>query len=320
MKTINHSELKESLKEFDLFICCSSFEERGLKVAKHFEADKIQNILICHYKKNYPEANSNLEELKGHFNNKAKVIEIYRNRPLSNYDKLFQSVLDCNFSNALLDISTFTRENFLMILKLFQQIPFKTKKLTLCYNPSKNYSSNSSKNIEKLWLSKGVRNIRAVLGYSGDFYPIKKLLLIVLVGFEVERAQIIIDNFEPSVLLLGKAPKEKSYNSELAIINELKFNKLKSLNPDSRLFEFSCIEFQPTIEALSSIIEQNSNNYNIVISPLNNKISTLAVAATVNKYPEVQICYASTNVYNINAYSSSSDDIYLIDAHELEKV
>jgi hypothetical protein len=315
MEKINLSSVDKSLVDYDLFICSSSFENRCLEIANKVNSKQFKKVIVCHFKDNYKEAENNLFQIKRLFNN-LSVIELLKNQPLSNYDRLFDEINNPEYLNVLLDISTFTRENFLMILQLFRQEPFKDKKLTLCYNPSDKYSSVSD-DIDKLWLSKGVQNIRAVLGYSGDFSPIKKLMLVVLVGFEAERAQIVINNFEPALLYLGKAPESESKNTEIAEINEYNFKKLMNLNPDAKQFKFSCIDFQPTIKALSEIIEQHKNEYNIVISPMCNKISTLAVASTVFKYPEIQICYASTNLYNIDAYSTSSDSIYLIEFDEL---
>jgi hypothetical protein len=316
MKTIKHSEIKKSIQGFDLFICNSSFENRCLEVAKNIVVEQFKNVVICHIEDNYIEADKNLIELKKIFN-QENVITITKNSPLANYDKLYDYFISCDFSNVLFDISTFTRENFLMILQLFKQEPFKDKTLTLCYNPSDKYSSVPDNDMDKLWLSKGVQNIRAVLGYSGDFSPIKKLMLIVLVGFEAERVQIVIDNFEPALLYIGKVSKSGSKSKEISTINEHNFNKLVNQNPYAKKFEFSCMEFQPTIEALMDIIKQYKEKYNIVISPMCNKLSTLAVASVVFKYPEVQICYASTNLYNIEAYSTPSNYIYLVESNEL---
>lgn len=316
MKKINLSDINKSLLEFDLFICDSSFESRCLEIASKINAEQFKNVIICHFEDNYVEAENNLEKLKTIFKNNTVVI-LSKNDPLSNYDKIFDEIIDCDFKNVLFDISTFTRENFLIVLQLFRQQPFQDKNLTLCYNPSDKYSSVTEGKLSDLWLSKGVQNIRSVLGYSGDFSPIKDLMLIVLVGFEEERAQIIINNFEPDLLYIGKASQANSGNDDLGKINQYNFDKILKINSYASKFEFSCIEIEFTVKALSKIIEKNKDLYNIVISPLNNKLSTLAVASTVFKYPEVQICYASTNLYNTEAYSTPSDSIYLIDFDEL---
>ncbi len=316
MKRIDLSEINNSLVGFDLFICDSSFESRCLEVANRINAEQFKKIIICHFEDNYVEANNNLEKLKELFSNSVVVI-LSKNDPLSNYDKIYDEIINSECNNVLFDISTFTRENFLIILRLFRQSLFQDKNLTLCYNPSDKYSSLSGGELSDLWLSKGVQGIRAVLGYSGDFSPIKNLMLIVLVGFEAERAQIIIDNFEPDILYIGKASHSNSGNAELGNINKYNFDKIFKTNPEANEFEFSCVELDFTVSALCGIIEKNKDKYNIVISPLNNKLSTLAVASAVFKYPEVQICYASTNLYNIEAYSTPSNFIYTIDAKEL---
>ena len=56
---------------------------------------------------------------------------------------------------------------------------------------------------------------------------------------------------------------------------------------------------------------------NIAISPLNNKISTIGVAISGLKNEEIQICYASANQYNINAFSKSSDYFLTYNLSEL---
>lgn len=317
MKTIKLSEVNKSLIGFDLFICDSSFESRCLEVANKLDVNQFKKIIICHFEDNYKEANDNLQKLKKLFPDSYVIVELTKDNPLINYDRLYDELNKLGYSSTLFDISTFTREMFLILIQLFRQKTFSDKKLTLCYNPSDRYSSIPKTKLNELWLSKGVSNIRSVLGYAGDFSPIKRIMLIVLIGFEAERSQILIENFEPSLLYIGKAPKPNSANDDLAEINEFNFNKILNMNPNAIPFEFSCLDIASTIETLSKIIKKHKDSYNIVISPMSNKLSTLAVASTVFKYPDTQICYASTNLYNIDAYSTPSDFIYLIDANEL---
>ena len=53
------------------------------------------------------------------------------------------------------------------------------------------------------WLSKGVKEIRSVLGFPGEILPSRKNHLIVLTGYEYERAKTIIDILQPYSLALG---------------------------------------------------------------------------------------------------------------------
>ena len=137
----------------------------------------------------------------------------------------------------------------------------------------------------------------------------KGLLLIVLSGFEEERAEQIIESFEPNQLILGKPSVHNSINNELNKISEKKFgylkNKYQSLLIDE--FEFSCTDIVTTRTLIEQLINKHQFNSNIVIAPLNNKISTLGVTFACLKNDNIQICYASANQYNINSYSEASD-------------
>lgn len=301
--------------DYKLFICSSSFENRCLKIASGINVSHFESVIICHFEDNYPESDNNLIELQRLFNKQTTVIILKKDDPMSNFDKLFLAIKQCGINiNTLFDISTFTREILLIILRIFTLESFVENKLCLCYNAPSRYNDPINDNI---WLSKGVKSIRSILGYPGDLSPIKRMMLIVLVGFEAERSQIIIDNFEPDKLSIGLSPSEGSVNSEIANINKSNFDRLKIINPNAEQFEFSCLDINTTKEELTKIITQNKEDYNIIICPMNNKLSTLAVASIGLEFQEVQICYSSTNQYNTINYSTPSDDVYLIDAAEI---
>lgn len=316
---LNINDIYSSINNYDVFICCSSFEERCLEVASKLNIAQFKNIIICHIEDSYSESEVHLSKLKDLFSDKYDIITLSKDAPLKNYDNIFDKLSCLEFDNVLLDISTFTREMFLIIIKLFSQEQFINKSLTICYNPSDKYSLVAENDIKDLWLSKGVSSIRSVVGYAGDLSPIKKNLLIVLVGFEAERSQILIDNFEAEQLYIGCASKEESVSEDIANINAHNFNMLLNQNSNAHKFSFSCKNLELTKQQLIKIIEQNKDMYNIIISPMCNKISTLATVAVTFRYPEVQICYAATNMYNTIAYSSPAEHIYLIDSVELYK-
>lgn len=319
MKRMVFSEVKEKLSGYDVFVCHSSFEDRCKEIVSHIDCNQFQYVIICHFEDNYPEAEHNFKELREIIHNDGKIIELSLSKddPMANYDKLYDCLTSISFLTVLWDVSTFTRELLLITIKLFSLRKFSERKVTLCYTPSDKYSSLPFEQLSDLWLSKGVSEIRSIFGYAGDFLPIKETLLIVLVGFEAERSEVVIDYLEPSRLYIGKATKETSTNTELAVINEFNFNKIIDIYPNAEKFDFSCKDIYETRDVLSNIVADNIEQYNIVISPMCNKISTLAAASVAFLYPGVQICYAATNLYNTDAYSTPSDYIYLIDIREI---
>ncbi|MBN1969713.1 MAG: hypothetical protein JW870_10125 [Candidatus Delongbacteria bacterium] len=311
---IENFSLPSGLK-FDYFICSSSFEERCLSFSTVVPKDLIDNVIICHFENNYEISEERLNQLTDLFHEKNPIVEILKkHQPIHNFDAFWKRIDSFKKnSNVAIDITTFTRENLLMILR----IAFLMKgsfHFSFFYTSSEHYSSNDS--TTDIWLSKGVKDIRSVFSFPGDFSPLKKIALIILTGFEAERAQTLIDIYEPSKLILGKANKLNSINPELARINEANFENLKMMNPDAVSFEFSCIILEETIKILKEQILWFNEEYNIVIAPMNNKLSSLAVGLVALEDSSVQICYASTNQYNIKAYSSSSNYVYRIEMNE----
>lgn len=305
------SDLKERTEKYDVFLCSSSFEERCMAVARNINRNTVSKALICHYYGNNHKSNENFARLTDMFADKCKEIKLLKSEPLSNYDELFSALLESECESVLFDISTFTRETLLIALMLFKQNAFSAIKLQLCYTPAARYSAQNEDQT-KSWLSKGVNGIRSVIGYPGFSSSLKKTLMIVLVGLEVERAKILIENYEPDKLLLGFAPEDESLNKKLAEANRGCFNELAQNVGDYGTFNFSCIDINQTVDVLNQIISKNQDAYNIVISAMNNKLSTIAVAEVSLAHPEVQVCYASTNQYNTEGYSDTEDKVYLI--------
>lgn len=305
---ITLNDLNKTIKDFDLFICSAGFEQRSTMVAQHINITNIKNKAVFHIMNSYQLSEDNLKKIQslGSFN----VIEYPKNEPVQTYDiiKEYLTSIETNLKlRVLLDITTFTREVLLIILKIFNDEEMSRKyTLHFIYTPAGAYET--SINLDEKWLTKGVREIRSIFGYSGLHTPSKKLMLVVLAGLEDERVETIIENFEPTALLLGK-PNKTSSNHPLLdqkadITNERLKNKYSSFLGD---FEFSCSSINDTKNEIENICEKYGEEYNITVAPLNNKISTLGVAMACLENENIQICYASANQYNINTYSQPSD-------------
>lgn len=311
-RTLN--EFHSCDRHYDLLICSASFENRCLAVASSIDLSRIDKALVCRYSGYAELSDDNNEKLLEVLSCKALDVSLDKDAPLAIYDTLYDKILECRPKSILLDISTFTRETILITLMLFKQEAFKDIEIALAYVPADRYSDCAGdNNTSDIWLSKGVNDIRTILGYAGSFTSLKKTLLIVLVGFEKERAEILINSFEADKLYLGSVPPQESHNEELSAINKANFERLVSIVGECDVFEFSCRDLLQTHDTIKTIIESNKEDFNIIISPMNNKLSTLAVANVAFEYPDVQVCYASTNQYNTEAYSSPADKVILFD-------
>lgn len=317
---IDKIKITKEIGEIDLFICSSGFESRSTNLALSLDNDNVQLSVLFHLDETYNLSLKNAEVIKEKFK-KIDIVKYPKNAPLATFDIFYFKLKSIKekFSKpsikVVIDISTFSREVLLILIKVISLDIFSVFEIKIVYTPNENYSNEDGKS---LWLTKGVREIRSVLGYSGLHLPSKKLLLIILNGFEEERTEQIIECFEPKKLIIGKPSKKDSINPELNKIACEKFEdiKLKYNNILFEEFDFSCTDVKITEDILIQLVDKNED-YNIVISPLNNKISTVSVALVALKREFVQICYASANQYNIDANGTSSNYFLVFNLKEL---
>ncbi|KQB99851.1 hypothetical protein [Pedobacter sp. Hv1] len=305
----------------DLYLCSSGFESRSTYLGINLDKTQVKEAVIFHIEDTYKVSEDNLEEVKKNLPFLSRI-DYPKNSPLETYDKFYQLFL--KFSDTVskdkykvvIDMTTFTREVLLILIRLLSaELFLKYLEVIFVYTPAESYSDKD----QNIWLTKGIRDIRSVLGFSGMQLPSKELLLILLSGFEEERADEIINSFEPNKLILGKASSKDSINEQLSQIANEKYKHLANNNSSILLdqFEFSCTNIKETQDQITSLYAKYGQQYNIVISPLNNKISTMGVAIAALKNDDIQICYASANQYNINAYSEGSNYFLTYNLQEL---
>ncbi|RJV34424.1 hypothetical protein [Bacteroides sp. AF25-38AC] len=311
MKT-EKEKIVSVLGKIDLFIFTPGFERRSTMLGLSLNPQLVSCAYAFQLDENYRVSSEHLSWIKENLNN-LEIITYPKNKPFETFELLAEKVdayLHANYKKSklhiVIDITAFTREILLILLRIIT-IPFVSDKadITLVYMPAKCY--------QKDWLTKGVRDIRPVLGYSGLLSPSKKSLLVILTGFEEERIHTIINAFEPSNILLGHPNEHSSISPDLFKISEQKYidlkNRFQHLLIDEG-FTFSCQDILETKQIILSIFQKYKDEYNIIIAPLNNKISTLGVAFAGLEQEEIQICYASANHYNIENYSEAFDYFY----------
>lgn len=309
---------KNFIAPIDLFICCASFEERSTAIASSLDNRLVKKAWVI-YNPELENIDNNLKILKKVFNNKLKTLKFENDDILFLSDAILRyakSVITENM-NIIVDITTFTHELLLILYKILI-MNFADVNVTFLYCNALEYSSGE----EKKWLSKGNKLIRSVLGYGGEINPLKKTHLIVIVGYEYERAIGCINMIEPNSLSLcygrsdnSTTEKDKDANSRYLGLVEGMASSYKNLVT----IEIPCDDPVSTMNVLIEDIEKH-NDDNIIIVPLNNKLSTLGIAMLASKYDKVQVCYSPALIYNVNNYSTTGCYCYIVasnDATEL---
>ena len=304
------SDINECINNISLLICSASFEERASSVIKSIKRTNIKKRLLIFNedeKHNFEDCvnfykKKKFELMNVKFKNPVDIIE--------KYNEYFSSIFIKNLDNILLDITTFTHEGLLITLKYLKLYKQYFNNLYIVYVCAKEYSTNE-KDITKKWLSKGIKRINSVLGYPGNINPSRKNHLVILFGFEEERTFKLIQELDFDTISLGFGSPDDSIHYEHAKINQEKHETLFRIIPNADKF---CFSLRDPLIAKKHIIEHIAKypNYNTVIAPMNNKLSTVGAALVAFEHPEIQLCYAKPNEYNIEGYSSPSDECYLI--------
>jgi hypothetical protein len=318
METMRQGLLQDINNEMpnnvDLFICSASYEDRCLQIALNL-AINITKVLIFKNKAEKNEVNGELKiknanAIRDHFpSSNVNIVTISKSDPFITSDEMFRVLIECKKTKEqitlIVDITTFTHESLLILFKIINIVSDEKDKIIYVYNPAEEYCYQTN-DINKKWLSKGIKEIRTILGYPGFFSPYKKLHLIILVGYEVERCLKLIEEYEPSLVSFG-IPKEKdSANKKIHYLNFHRYQRLLAAYPFVNEFRFSSIDPDKTYKDLKRLISKN-NGFNTVIAPMNSKLSTLGAGIVGEEYSKVQICYPRANIYNTKDYSLKSN-------------
>ncbi|HEY9210479.1 MAG TPA: hypothetical protein VIO56_03635 [Methylotenera sp.] len=298
-------------ENISLFIGMASFEKRCLSILQNVES----KVDYCLFFKNVSAGNladKALKEMKALVKNRNTTVELDHDSPVSTADAMVKIIEENKAriygGKVLIDITTFTHEQLLILLRVLK-IVTPDASLILGYNGAEKYSVNDD---EHVWLSRGVDQIRTVIGYPGNFVPSKKLHLILLVGFEHERATAVINQLEPIRLSLLRGDKLQSVSTEHFELNQKFFEQLRNfvditLQTQTAVDSsyVSCIDPFSVRDSILEIVS-NSKDYNIVVCPMNTKLSTVGVAMAALENNSIQLAYSKAIEYNEIGYSTPS--------------
>lgn len=315
-------ELAEQSNVFDnpfaLFLGLG-FDERKFSVLENIGLDLccgvhgIVNFSRTEINNNYREHPSWLA-----LNGKAKVLEASAGNSILDLIDIIQPIFRHMLKERIkivIDTTALSHELLVVIVGLLANEKA-LEKATFLYTGASEYSYNLPE--EKMWLSRGVVNVRSILGFPGIMLPSKRLHLIVMAGFEVERAAEVIARLEPSRLTIAYGGRDGSVSPLHHDKNRYFASKIKGFIEDQEAwvdgmlqFEFSCIDPIQTAVSILNFIKKYPEE-NCVICPLNTKLSTVGAALAALADPRIQICYAQVVEYNCEGYAKPSNCVTVV--------
>lgn len=304
------------------FICFSSFEKRSITVSSCINYDAIIKAYVlrnCSSDLVYGKA-TYFDNICEKFGSKSISKEIDLSNPLNIADTLLsiiKELIDVKTRELVIDISTFTHEALLILIRVIFDNKQHFDKIICLYNGATNYGGETDP--EKIWLSKGCQDVRNVIGYPGKLKPSLKTHLTVLSGYERERATRLIDLLEPDILSLaigdGNEPTEAENRNTMMHFKQYFSSWAENLRLNVDHFFFSCSDIEKTANILIEHFSSITNENHIVV-PLNTKLSTIATAIAALSVQDVQVCYSVPEIYNTNHYSEPSDNITIINLNK----
>lgn len=303
--------LHEALSEtVDLFVCSASFEERCLALPQAIVAQNPSRVLICENRNHIELHGENPRILRDLFGERGQMVFGDTSSPLRTADALREAFRLCSaltVRTVVVDVTAFTHEGLLILLRLLP-LSFPTAIVHLGYTRAAEYSVGDPP--ARKWLSRGVANVRPVLGYSGEFVPWRPLHLILLGGFESDRALELIRTLEPARISLGLARGGK-HNNEFDALAEQNIEQITAIYGGAD--EFSFDPYSP--DAARAAIQARataSPGFNVAVAPMSTKLSTIGAAIAATQDHSIQLCYPQAVLYNYRRYSRPSDSVYVV--------
>lgn len=307
MREITREALSEQMPGPLALISCLSFEDRSLSVAEALASPDLRRWLIIVNEDIETDITAIREKAEALASGAGVMIEYLRaskRNPLLLADAfvgLADQVAHDQRVRWVADITTMTHEMLLMLVAAADEIVGPWRDLQLVYNVADAYSGDDSP--EQKWISRGIHQVRSIVGYPGEWSPGEQTKLVALPGFDSERMRRMVEEIEPDQLMVGIAiPGGERHVWSVEKNRGIARQLLQTRKGTT--FDYPALDPLGAVDAVIDVLRDSTGN--ILLAPLNSKISTAALGVLVRLKPEWQICYAPAFIYNLN-YATPSD-------------
>ena len=300
--------------DIDLFICSASFEDRCLSIAGNLSRARIRHALIAMNSRFEMAVDRNYERLRALFAGKETTMLVDSMDPVfttANTADALRKLTGTGSLRIVIDITTFTHEALLILFRLCDLALDRSNTVDFVYATAGEYSLGD-KPSEK-WLSKGISEVRSVMGYAGVFVPSRRTHLVILAGFEDYRALNLVREVEPALVSIGYGDRSERGTRAHQDANERSVERIRrlirNLVGNVEEFVFACYDSRAAQRAIEKALAAEPK-YNGVVAPMNTKISTLGAGRVALHSEAVQVCYAQADTYNFRRYSRPGTEFY----------
>lgn len=302
-------------KPDSIFLSAVSFEKRCVNSSRHLSDSYVtEELILVRYRgaekdhKRNAHQNELLKNLGSHLGPKEKttVVHCDKDDAIDGLVKLKEVLRNRDLSQAkiTIDITTFTKQYLLVLLKSIRQ-DYPSASIRILYTPG--YYIVSPSHPERSALSWGVKEIKPVPGFLGNCLPWQNDILVLFLGYEGERAFQIKQKLEPkkTIAVLPNPPSYPCADRPTYTLN----NRILSRSRDEvEICKADALDPESTRDLLLKLSKkyEDEERYNLIISPLCTKIQTLGILLFfwVKKETNAQVIYSLPFWYNEKKYTS----------------
>ncbi len=301
-------------KNDDIFICAGSPEIRCLGAVKKLDKDyRAENIFILKYSHYNEKRENHLKEMRAILKERkvGRIDEflIDEESPLLILNDVVQKIekyiVKSTHPGITIDISTLIKWHLLILLKALD-VKGLLNKCRFLYTEPKDYLTDLFQP-----LSFGLKQIFPIPLFSGNYDFSKDSLLIIMLGYEGDRAMALLENIDPAeCLLLVPKPAyhpewegrtEKMNKEIINIVGESNIRYIDSRNP------------MLVSQQLNNILTDKYSSYNCIISPMGTKPQTVGLYLFSSKYKDdISLIYTSPLRHNDPFYSEGIGETWIM--------
>ncbi len=303
------------------FVTIPSFEARSLVALKSFieGGGSPASIHLAKMAKDSPELATTMSAVHDLYPREVPTLDRFSSRDLWRWT---WDTLGSATGEVTIDATCVPRELLGMLLFALSVRREYVDSARVCYVPPSSHGyATQSEGLPKedRWLSKGVREIRSIIGYPGDFLSDRRRHVIALAGHEGDRLLEVLEYLEPDELSLSSERGDSSTVEGAADWSQRVALELRDKIPVPEIndLDFSAQSITETFESLSRLLATMPDR-NVTLVAMNTKLSFVGAALGALHDRSVRIVYAVPDRYNPK-YSVGGGPIEVADITELIK-
>lgn len=260
----------------EIYISFTSWEDRFFKAYEQdIKENEFNKIILLNYKNGH---HNEVKNKKIGKTNISKTINLNINNNKENWKIIKETIENIKENSVLINISTMPRNIVFFLLHFLNAHGVDIK--TIYYNAEKHGP----------YLTENPKLPELALQHSGIFETKKKTILVVLLGYDEKRLYQLYNHFEPEKIIILF---EKNHQTQIDKELDFDFNIIKNEKyPIDSFIENNILDL------LEDKVTPLQKTHNIILCSLGPKLSSIEVFKYSNKYPNIALCYVSSEIYS----------------------